>query len=62
MAKYKVSVSWRVWADLEIEAESPEEAEEIAHDEAVPDGGEYCDGSWEIHSDETELLDDESKH
>ena len=51
--KYFVAVSWVMTRTLEIEATSPEEAEEKAHQwneslSGVPEGGYYAEGSFEV--------------
>jgi hypothetical protein len=53
---YNVPVSWTMVARMGIEADSPEEAADIARDmgTALPDDGEYLSESFEVYEDEIE--------
>ena len=57
---YKVPVTWEAYSVIEVEAESPEEAIEIARDDAglieIPVNSEYVDGSWRVNVDSPEEL------
>ena len=63
MKTIKIPVSWTMCAYIEVEANSVEEAIEIAlnHEHEVgydlPDEGAYVDGSFEIESDESVVED-----
>jgi hypothetical protein len=46
---YTIPVSWTVVANMEIEAESLEEAIEIAEEEDLPTDNEYLDSSFEVN-------------
>lgn len=54
MAKYKVPVIWQMYGYVVIEANSEEEALEIAQETqnefSLPDDGEYLDESFEVDS------------
>ena len=62
MATYRVWAKMVTYAYLDVEAESEDEAVEIAYD---ADGGDFIEdtdpysGSWEIMEEETEKLDEE---
>lgn len=57
MAKFKVGVQWTVTADLEIEAETLEQAKQIADQQAIcPDTHEYLDDSYEVNHEYTDFL------
>lgn len=49
--KYKIPVTWKVAADLYIEARSLEEAFGKAEDASLPSDGEYVEGSYEVEYD-----------
>lgn len=57
---YKVPVTWEAYAIIEVEADSFEEAIEIAQDDAgiieIPDNSEYVDGSWRVNVNSPEEL------
>ena len=57
---WKVPVCWGMMATIEIEADTLEEAIEIAKDEEgsipIPDNGSYLDGSWEVDSEDIDYL------
>ena len=48
MKTYKIPVSWEVYGCLEIQANSLDEAIEMAEDSALPQNGEYIEGSFSI--------------
>ncbi len=49
MSKYKVSVYWTVWAEVKVEASSPEQAEMKLHEsEKKLPPGEYVTDSFEV--------------
>jgi len=58
MKQFKVAVSWEMCGELAIEAETMEEAIEIANDPEtdLSEGGEYIDSSFEVNEDMTEYL------
>lgn len=60
MKKFKVPVTWEVYATIEVEAETLEEAMKIAEDEdgeiPLPTQTEYVDGSWRVNVDSLEEL------
>lgn len=60
MAKWKIPVEWAMSALIDIEAETLEEAMEIARDDIgnieLPIDGEYIDGSWQLEMDDTERV------
>lgn len=60
MKKFKVPVTWEVYATIEVEAETLEEAMKIAKDEdgeiPLPTQTEYVDGSWRVNVDSPEEL------
>ena len=60
MKKFKVPVTWEVYATIEVEAETLEEAMKIAEDEngeiPLPIQTEYVDGSWRVNVDSPEEL------
>jgi len=45
--KFLIPVTWTVAADMEIYAESLDEARDLAQSKELPEGN-YCDGSFEI--------------
>ena len=59
MATWKIPVSWEMCGVVKIEAETLEEAMEIARDDdgviPLPDG-EYVDGSWRLADTDTEFI------
>jgi hypothetical protein len=55
MAKYTVAVEWIMWTDVDVEAESLDEAIRLV--EAMPDlpkNGEYLDSSFKVNREITE--------
>lgn len=59
--KYTVYVGWEMYADVEVEAFSLEEAIKIVEDEwKLPDNGEYVDGSYEINEEVTKEINNEN--
>ncbi len=50
MPKFKIPVSWTMVADMEIEAETLEDAISEAESAELPEG-EYCDSSFEVNHD-----------
>lgn len=56
----KVAVTWEMCGFVEIDAPTMEEAmayfNENSDDIPLPDDGEYVDGSFELSSDEPEVL------
>mgnify|MGYP000668045618 CR=1 FL=1 len=59
MKKYKIPISWEIGSELEIEANSIEEALEKAQNEELPSNGEYIDGSYEIWDDVAREINEE---
>jgi high-affinity K+ transport system ATPase subunit B len=51
MKKFTIPVLWQVYSCMEIEANSLDEAIEIAEDSNLPKDGEYVDGSFIIDHD-----------
>lgn len=60
MKTFKIPVTWEVYATVEIEADSIEEAIEIAKDEngliPCPTDQEYVEGSWRLTDEEPETI------
>lgn len=54
MKTWKIPVCWSMMGSIEVEADTLEEAIEIAEDESedipLPDNGEYLTSSWEVDS------------
>ena len=48
---YRIPVVWEMYGEVEVVADSLEEAKELAIDEDLPDDGEYVDGSFEVNED-----------
>ena len=62
MKTYKIPVTWREYGYVTVEAESKEEAIELAHDADLPsDTSEYLEGSFEIDYDAIKCIDEEIK-
>lgn len=61
MKIYKIPVQYEMMAELEIEAETLEEAIALAseYDQEPPDA-EYIDGSWEINYEMLEFLNEDT--
>ena len=55
--KFKIPVTWEMFGFVEIEAESLEEAMDIAEgdDIELPDEKHYVDASWEVNRDVAEM-------
>lgn len=57
---WKIPVCWSMMATIEIEADTLEEAIEIAKDDEgnipIPYNGDYLDGSWEVDSEDVDYL------
>lgn len=55
MPRYKVAVEWSVCTEIEVEANSVEEAiMEVEYDDSlIPADGDYIDGSLKINHDMT---------
>ena len=47
MAKFSVPVTWVMWGNVEVEADSVEEAIELAYDKDLPKDGNYLEHSFE---------------
>lgn len=60
MKSWRIPVTWEVCSTIWIEANTIEEAMEIARDEAgeipLPDDGNYVDGSWSLSYDDMESV------
>lgn len=60
MKKYKVPVTWMSYGEVVVEAESPEEAMEVARDVEgvipIPTDWEYIEGSWALSCDSPEIM------
>lgn len=52
MKTWKIPVVWQMMGTVTVEADTLEEAIEIAKDDAgvipIPDNGTFLDGSWEV--------------
>ena len=52
MKTWKIPVVWQMMGTVTVEADTLEEAIEIAQDDEgvipIPDDGTYLDGSWEV--------------
>jgi hypothetical protein len=55
---FKVAVSWEVCSEVEIEADSIEQALKEAKDSELPspEKWDYVDGSWRVDSDMSKYL------
>lgn len=61
MKTYKIPVTWEAYGTVRIEAESLEEAIELAKGDDIPlPDGCYVDGSWEVDEEMAEFLEDEA--
>ena len=60
MKEWRIPVCWSMMGVVNVEANTLEEAIEIAKDEAgdipIPDDGYYLDGSWEVDCFDVEYL------
>lgn len=60
MKSWKIPVMWQVYSTVWIEADTLEEAMEIAKDEAgeipLPSDPDYVDGSWELSEHNVEFV------
>lgn len=60
MKTWKIPVVWQEWGLMEVVAGSLVEAMEIAKDTGndipLPDNGTYLDGSWELASEDIDLV------
>lgn len=60
MKTWKIPVTWEVYATIEVEAKTLEEAMEIARDDEsiipCPTDNDYADGSWRITTDDVEEM------
>ena len=60
MKSWKIPVIWQEIGIVEVEANTLEEAIEIARDDdgviSIPDNGEYLEGSWEVDCDDEDYL------
>ena len=60
MKSWRIPVTWEVCSTIWIEADTLEEAMEIAKDEAeeipLPDDGNYVDGSWPLSDEDIESV------
>ena len=48
MREWRIPVTWEMYGIVRIEADTLEEAMDMAYDSEIPDDGEYVDGSWEV--------------
>jgi hypothetical protein len=55
---YEIPCSWEVYGTMEVEANSLEEAIELAErdDSPMPDASDYVDGSFEVDRDVAEEI------
>lgn len=51
MRRWKIPVIWEMYGTVYVEADTLEEAMDMAYDSEIPDDGEYLDGSFEVESD-----------
>ena len=62
MKQWKIPVTWEVFAMLTVEADSLDEAMEIARDEAneipCPTDNDYVDGSWRLSEEDIDFVRD----
>lgn len=58
MKRWKIPVSWEMFGIVEIEANTLEEALEMAWDDFVdiPDNGNYIDASWRVDDENPEYV------
>ena len=60
MKTFKIPVTWEVYATVEVEANSIEEAIKIAKDEEgvipLPTDTDYVDDSWRVTEEEPEAI------
>ena len=60
MKSWKIPVIWQEIGIVEVEANTLEEAIEIARDDdgviSIPDNGEYLEGSWEVDCEDENYL------
>ena len=61
MKTWSIPVTWEVYAKIEVEAETLEEAMEIARDDdeqiPLPTYNHYVDGSWHVNGSYEEVRD-----
>ena len=63
MKTYKIPITWREYGYVTVEADSKEEAIELAHDADLPsDTSEYLEDSFEIDYDAIVCIDDQIKN
>jgi len=65
MKKYKIAVDWEMYGEIEIEADSLEEAIQIAIEDnpSIPlPEGEYIDGSWKVNEKMSRYLNGETEN
>ena len=58
MKKWKIPVSWEMYGFVTIEANTLEDALEMAYDDSVslPKNGSYIDGSWRVEDEDPEYV------
>lgn len=58
MKKWRIPVSWEMCGIVEIEANTLEEALEMAWDDSVdiPNNGSYIDASWRVDDEDPEYV------
>ena len=60
MKTWKIPVTWEVYGTVEVEANTLEEAIDIARDEEgalpLPDESDYVDGSWRVTEEDAEAI------
>ena len=60
MKSWKIPVTWGMVGTVKIEANTLEEAIEIARDDdriiPIPDDGTFIDGSWEVDCEDVDYL------
>jgi len=64
MPTYKIACTWQVYGELEIDANTLEQAIEIAEDgtTALPDTDGYVDGSFEVDHELSEEINRDNLH
>lgn len=57
MKTWKVPVTWEMYGVVEIEADTLEEAFELAYDDSIPlPEGDYVEASWNVESEDADYV------
>ena len=54
MKKFKIPVEWKMFGEVEVEAETLEQAIKFTEEDdtiPLPDESSYCEGSWKVDDD-----------